>query len=406
MTIYNFLVFSTVLAASATWQIHEATGNESPVRQYIQQHTDFSLQGELGQLHSSKIIRSQVDPHRPAGNFVSMEAIIDDKGGASIQNEQPVITSDQVTNKDAAFEITGAGLAEFNGVYMPSDLQNTAGACTSLTWQKGSGDSIYLLYNMNGAWIMDLRGQTPSYNGADDGSCTPETAAWAAVAQTAGSAPTSLVRRTASTFQLSPPGPLQQGAAPVTVPTAAPPTPAQTFFVVSGSGLPGFNGVYYETSLVVADQRCQRTFAKDGPMNTEYTLSFASPLWFFASLIGGQTNRPYIGQDDGSCSPELVTWIASKATDAPVPTVVRTTTATPTTTTTTVVVAVTTTTKVTVAVTTIAAAPAAVPVTTTAALTTTNSNVGAKNNGRPASSPWFYLPVLLGLAFEGLQLSP
>lgn len=421
MTFYLAAIsFSTICTSSAlAFQSIEADGHQNLLSISSDDQRQLDTRDDR-----VKIIRSQTE----AGSTVSVEAnahfrdVPAAAGNAIVRNLpdekreeltdkawaamaiDPRITSDQVPNNVAAFEITGAGLGDFNGVYLPSDLQNTAGACTSLTWQMGSGDSLHLLYNMNGAWILDHRGQKPAYNGADDGSCTPETAAWAAVGSTAGSAPTSLVRKTAATFQQAPPGNASDAA-------DAPAAPAQTYFVVSGAGIPGFDGVYYKTPLVVADQRCERTYAKDGPDNTEYTLAFADPLWFFASLIGGQTNRPYIGQDDGSCSPENVVWLASRSGDAPVPAVVRSATATTTTTTTTTTVETTTAPPTSTAAPTVApvvnTTAAAVQVTTTTAAqtTTTNSDYEVKNDGHMGWSRWWfrlYFPLWLGVLFQAL----
>merc|ERR1719198_1711157 len=97
-----------------------------------------------------------------------------------------------------------------------------------------------------------------------------------------------------------------------------------THILVSDAGIPGFDGIYYETPTVVANQRCQRSYAKGGPANTEYTLAFSDPMWYLQSKIAGETSRPYVGTDDGSCSPESVVWLASKPGNAPVPTVVHT----------------------------------------------------------------------------------
>jgi len=401
----SFLTFRVALASSALFLAGGVLQGQLP-----KQLSLLSEEQLQGQSQRNKIIRS--DALTPAG-AVSDErdsgavAVEIDSGAvaAEIEAVQSPVTVDQVPNKLAAFQITGAGLADFNGIYLPSDMENSQKACTSLTWQMGSGENLHLLYNLNGAWILDHRGQAPSYNAPDDGSCTPETAAWAAVGSEAGSAPTSLLRKTAATYT--------EAALRTEVSNSTPTAGAEPiYFVVTGAGIPGFNGVYYMTPLEVVDQRCERTWAKDGPRNTEYTLNYNN-MWYFESIIGGQSNRAYVAQDDGSCSPDTAfsgppsaggRGVASKASDGAVPVVVRSLTATTST---------TTTTTVDMAVADAAAAAAASNLTkaqpdpVASAPTRRRRRRRTKSAGLPVASPWwlrFFLPLSLGLAFEG-QLS-
>lgn len=221
----------------------------------------------------------------------------------TLSRAQVPVTAAQVPNNLAAFEVSGAGVAHFNGVYKLSTMLNTQAACTSEVWELNNVNGMHYLYNMNGAWVMDLRGADPMYNGADDNSCAPDTASWASlVAAQGGTAPT-VVRSAAASF--NPPAATAAGS-----PAAATATSA-TYFVIAGAGILAFDGVYYETSLMVADERCRRTYAKGGPNNADYTLVFSDPNWILQSSLAGVTTKMYSGQDDGSCSPELVTWGAT-----------------------------------------------------------------------------------------------
>lgn len=209
------------------------------------------------------------------------------------------VTPAQVPNNLAAFEVSGAGVAHFNGVYKLSTMLNTQAACTSEVWELNNVNGMHYLYNMNGAWVMDLRGADPMYNGADSNSCAPETASWASLeAAQGGTAPT-VVRSAAASFKAAPAAGTAKGV-----------SNSATYFVIAGAGIPAFDGVYYETSLMVADERCRRTYAKGGPNNADYTLVFSDPNWILQSSLAGVQTKMYSGQDDGSCSPELVTWAA------------------------------------------------------------------------------------------------
>lgn len=389
------------------------------------------------------IVRSEADATaelevRPLGSMVLQQAnshslapdsLLDttlDSTSQDLHSAAPV-TATQVPNNLAAFEVASAGVAHFNGVYMLSTTPNTdATACSSLTWEMTNAGGKHLLYNIGGAWNLDLSGSTPTYNGGGNNACAPESAAWAGVGTDAAAAPT-VTRAAAASYITTTKAPAAANAtangtttngtaaAAATAPTAAP-TP-QVYFVVTNAGIPGFNGVYYTTPLVVADQRCERTFAKDGPDNTEYTLAFGGPMWYFQSMIGGKMNRPYVAQDDGSCSPELGTWHSATvppSAGGTVPAVARTNTATPTTTTTTTtrptplpntarIFTNTTTVAGAAATTTTAAAPGAT--TTTIA---TQSTAAVKAYGTRRSSMWWLrllTPLTLGLALERLSLS-
>jgi len=275
------------------------------------------------------------EPERRASTtLASLEEIAN--GEPAITADE-VITADQVGNKLAAFQVSMSGPIagthlDFNGVYLPSTTQNTAeGACTSLVWIMHSTkcitpstdcDNYYLLYNFKGTWMLVHRGDKPSYNGADhDFSCVPETAEWAAIDQLQGSIPI-VSRKTAAFYTVATEGSTQSSTNDTSSNGAAATSQYAICFpycyVVSGATFDGFNGVYYQTPEVVVNQRCQRFWAKDGPDKTEYTLMYQSPTyvgdlkgeWFFQSLIEGEQQRPYIGQDDDSCSPESakVSW--------------------------------------------------------------------------------------------------
>lgn len=225
------------------------------------------------------------------------------------QATEPIsMGAEQVTNAEAAFEVTGcsAPLDHFNGIYMPSSQVNTnQGSCTSLVWSMSNDRGIHVLYHVSGAWCLDLTGNDPAFNGIDDGQCAPETqhASWSIVDPdvNGGGAPT--INRKAAQAYTTTTTVVWQNAVGDSAPY---------YYHVTDAGIPGFNGVYWMTPIVIADVRCQRMFSKGGPDNTEYTLAFGNSngaeIWYFQSLIGGQTLRPYIGTDDGSCSPEVVTW--------------------------------------------------------------------------------------------------
>lgn len=347
--------------------------------------------------------------------------------------QDPVLTSAQVPDALAAFEVSGAGVDAFNGIYMIEPAEtNTAGtACTSLVWDMRKNDVLYALWN-SGSWQLMQRGQSATYNGADGGSCEPESASWASVAPAGGAAPT-VTRKTAADYTTP---------APTPVPYVGAPTPApmtQEYFVVAGAGETGFNGVYYRTPLLVQDQRCQATFAKGGASNTDYTLAFfcavpgQSPCitgnWVLQSLINGVQSRPYYLQDGGNCNPETGAWAVKPDTPASMtaagtaPTVELSFTATTTTTTTTstttkaantttqtrslYVFTTTTTTTPCVSNATYTCPPTAAPTPsplTEAPTTTTNSDFNVKAKGNRGFSSWWLrllLPIVAAFALRG-----
>ena len=199
-------------------------------------------------------------------------------------------------NQVAAFQITGAGLADFNGIYLPTLKQKDSDACTPIVWEMRAANVTNLLYYDNGHWILGCIGKNASYSGADSGACMAddETMSWVAVAENAGDASTIKIAR------------LPKAAAEYNH------AGNRESFNVSCAGLPEFNGVYYMADDVVVTQRCQRTFAKDGPTNTKYTLFFEDTLWWFASDVGtANEHKPYFGTDRNyDCAPESVIWVA------------------------------------------------------------------------------------------------
>lgn len=335
-------------------------------------------------------------------------------------NGQPVTeTNVEVGNGLAAFLVSGttANCASFSGVYLPSSMINNNSACTSLVWTMANNAGSHTLYHIgntqngvvdHGEWVLDLMGNSPSFNGADDGSCAPETATWATIGTIENGEKPELYRRTAAAY--------------VTTTTAmfqVEQEVSRYYFVVSGAGIAGFNGVYYMTPLLVADQRCERNFAKDGPDNTEYTLVFGvvqgQSVWQLQSLIGGGTQRPYRGTDDGSCSPDTSVWSTILDTGGTAPTVVRSATATTTTTTTTTTsTSIITTTGSTTNITTTSNLTGANGTSTTlfgattGAPNQTNTNNMTKNGAlREFSMGWLrlILPLSLGIALELQRLS-
>jgi hypothetical protein len=246
---------------------------------------------------------------------------------------------------DAAFEVSGAGRAGFNGVYLPDPAMENSdpAACTKITWTFVGADGQYSLYHRDGPpgywYLKEGLASTASYKGLDPSSqCQPEGAQWEAISGTDSPAPT-VVRKAAAAYTTT--------TTTTTLSNAAPsnPTPAtqQIYYVVSGAGIQGFNGIYYETSEWVVDEPCKRIWAKGSADSTEYTLEYKTPFWVFASLVNGVTSpKVYFGKDeDGNCNPDVDVTYAALTPTLPdgqpntVPIVVRSLTATTTTTTTT-----------------------------------------------------------------------
>jgi hypothetical protein len=319
------------------------------------------------------------------------------------------MTDQQVQNSEAAFEVTGCSgpMSHFNGVYMPSSMVNTNEACTALVWTFVNTAGRHTLYNIKGAWVLDLEGTVPSYNGADNGGCQPETASWSAIQLLQNGAAPTLYRRAAAAYTTT---------TTVLFPAVGEAQPY--YYVVTGAGITGFNGVYYMTPLDVADVRCQRNFAKDGPDNTEYTLAFGNTgngasVWYFQSLIGGTTNRPYVGSDDGSCSPDTSNWASVGSTGGTAPSVVRSVTATTTTSTTTTTTESSSTSTTSTVSTTINETALAANETTTSLMLQDQAGAGissATNTTesfaeRQFSMMWLrlLLPLSLGVSFQGLR---
>lgn len=419
--------FSVLLLSVSCSTLAASMGGTDLQGQPIRQHTKHNIvRSEAGSTAELEVrplgsmVLQQASPHSLAPD--SLLDITLDSASQDLNSAAPV-TATQVPNNLAAFEVAGAGVAHFNGVYMPSTTPNTdAKACTSLTWDMTNAGGKHMLYDIGGAWNLDLSGSSPLYNGGDNNACAPEAAAWAGIGTGAAAAPT-VTRAAAASYITTTKAPAAANAtanatangtaAAATAPTAAP-TP-QNYFVVTNAGIPGFNGVYYTTPLVVADQRCERTFAKDGPDNTEYTLAFGSPMWYFQSMIGGKMTRPYVAQDDGSCSPDLGTWKALTPAGGTVPAVARTNTATPTTTTTTTTrpTPPPNTTRIFTNTTTVAGAPTTTTVTAAPGATTTTvatqpmAPTEVKAHGsRGVSMLWLRLltPLTLGFALARLSL--
>jgi hypothetical protein len=239
-------------------------------------------------------------------------------------------TPEDIPNDQAAFNVSGAGMLRFNGIYMPSPL-SWNGGCTEFVWDMLNGNALHMLYSKKDdqgkdVFCLQERGKEILYQGpAQPGQCAPELTSWAALTNTAGTVPI-VTRVRALDFT------------PRTTSTEAPGfTTAgmkQSYFIVQDAGIAGFNGIYYTTEEFAINQRCERIYAKGAPDNDEYTIRYGHPMWYFESRVNGQVQRPFFGQDLGDCSPENVEWLATFAGVA-VPRVVESQTATTTTATTT-----------------------------------------------------------------------
>jgi len=402
---------------------------------------------EVSFASTTQAMRSTMQPADPPSDPDS-GLLLEKTASAAVAKVLDNPTALQVPDNLAAFEVSGAGSSNFNGIYFidPSQPNSVAGACCTLTWMKQG--STELLYN-TGAWVLSGRvgsTMTDVYNGPDDGTCAPETASWATLDASGGTTPT-VARRTASLYTTTTTTTLDSGGTSGGATTGGTTsggttggtsTAAASYYVVTGAGIPGFNGVYYETSLlcVSEDCRCERDFAKDGPDNTEYTLDFNSAIlgpnsrgmWYFQHKTGTGTGdceapdceQTYWGEDDGSCSPEKTAFVAKMGTNALATcdptTVVRTgcpvvsysLTATTTTTTTTTTMGDTTTTTRSLYVFTTVTTTTGTELNTTqgaaettSTLSTTNSdNLGVKLGSNRGCSLW-WLRLLLPLSLVG-----